>query len=70
MCHLLECQSGLVAVLVSEVVVHAEVGLPAELIARLAVRDALNYAALEETCRVFFFYTHMFSALFIYTPEH
>lgn len=62
--HLLESQSGLVAILVSKIVIHAEVGLPAELIARLTVRDTLNYATLEETYSAF---THTFSAIFILT---
>lgn len=65
--HLLESQSGLVTVFVSKVVIHAEVSLPSQLIARLTVRDTLNYTTLEETYSAF--YTHTFSALFIFTPE-
>lgn len=45
--HLLEGERGLVPVLVPEVIVHAEVRLPAELVAGLAVWDALDDAALR-----------------------
>lgn len=58
--HLLESQSGLVAILVSKVVIHAEVGLPAELITRLTVGDTLNYTTLEETHSAV--YTHVLCA--------
>lgn len=47
--HLLESQSGLVTIFVSKVVIHAEISLPSQLITRLAVWDALNDTALEET---------------------
>lgn len=46
-CHLLVGQRGLVPVLVSEVVIHAEVGLPAELITGLAVGNAFDHATLK-----------------------
>lgn len=46
--HLLEGQRGFVAVLVAEVVVHAEIRLSAELVAGLAVGDALDHAALRK----------------------
>lgn len=50
-CHLLEGQRGLVPVLVPEVVVHAKVSLPAELIAGLTVRNTFNHATLKEPNR-------------------
>lgn len=67
--HLLESQSGLITIFVSEVVVHAEVGLPAQLITRLTVRDTLNHTTLGETYSDF--YTHTLSSfslinLFVY----
>lgn len=44
--YLLERQCGFISVLVPEIIVHAEVRLSAQLVARLAVRDALNHSAL------------------------
>lgn len=55
--HLLESQSGLITIFVSEVVVHAEVRLPAQLITRLTVRDTLDHTTLRETYSDF--YTHI-----------
>ena len=45
--YLLEGQCGLVPVLVPEVVVHAKVSLPPQLVPRLAVGDALDHATLQ-----------------------
>ena len=44
--YLLERQRGFISILVPEIVVHAEVGLSAQLVTRLAVRDALDHSAL------------------------
>lgn len=45
--YLLERQRGFVSILVPEIVVHAEVCLPPQLVARLAVWDALDYSTLQ-----------------------
>lgn len=45
--HLLERQRGFITILVPEIVVHAEVRLSAQLVTRLAVRDALDYPTLR-----------------------
>lgn len=47
--YLLKRQRGFISVLVPEVVVHAEVRLPSQLVARLAVRDALDDSTLRKT---------------------
>lgn len=44
--HLLEGQRGLIPVLACEIVVHAKVGLAAQLVPRGTVRDALDHPAL------------------------
>lgn len=44
--HLLKGQSGLVSVLVTEIIVHPKVCLSAELVSGLTVWDALDDAAL------------------------
>lgn len=44
--YLLKCQGGLIPILVPEVVVHAEVCLPAQLVTRFAIWDALDDATL------------------------
>lgn len=46
-CHLLEGQCGLVSILVSEVVVHAKVSLPAELVTGLTVGNTFDHATLK-----------------------
>lgn len=45
--YLLECQRGFVSILVPEIVVHAEVCLPSQLVAGLAVWDALDDSTLQ-----------------------
>lgn len=47
--YLLKRQRGFVSVLVPEIVVHAEVRLPSQLVAGLAVRDALDDPTLRKT---------------------
>lgn len=46
--HLLEGERGFVAVLITEVIVHPEVRLSAELVSGFAVWDALDHATLRE----------------------
>lgn len=67
--HLLESQSRLVTILVPKVVVHAEVGLPAQLITGLTVGDALDYTTLEDIhfflfAHVIFILMHLLSIIF------
>lgn len=65
--HLLESQSGLVTIFVSKVVIHAEISLPSQLITRLAVWDALNDTALEETYSAFYTLTHFLCFIYFCT---
>lgn len=44
--YLLECKCGFISVLVPEIIIHAEVCLPPQLVTRLAVRDALDHSTL------------------------
>lgn len=47
--YLLELRRRLISVSRLEVLVHADIGLPSDLIARLRIRNALNHATLQPT---------------------
>lgn len=47
--HLLEGEGGFIAVLITEVIVHPEVRLSAQLVSGLTVWDALDHSTLRES---------------------